>query len=110
MLEVEYNDGHQAILRMPEAAASNSNGEITQDLSLFPREIALLQWLEASDVALPTPRVLTMVHHSDDEPYTFAVIEKMSGDCVLNVFGAAPFDIKVSPATITYLAVARVRI
>ncbi|KAI1791881.1 hypothetical protein LXA43DRAFT_382845 [Ganoderma leucocontextum] len=95
VLEVEYDDGHQDILRMPEAA-SNSNGEIVQDLSLFIGEVALLQWLEVNVTALPIPRVLTVVHHSDGEPYTFAVIEKMPGDCLLNVFGGAPFDIKES--------------
>ncbi|KAM5530931.1 hypothetical protein V8D89_015376 [Ganoderma adspersum] len=77
-------------------AISNSTGESTQDLSLFIGEIALLQWLEAHDVALPIPRILAIVHQSDDEPYSFSIIEKLPGDCVLNAFGGAPFDIKES--------------
>ena len=97
MLELGYKDGHKSILRMP-VAVPNSNRESTQDLSLFTGEIALLQWLEAHDVALPIPRILTIVHQSDDEPYSFSVIEKLPGDCILNAFGGAPFDIKVSPA------------
>ena len=102
MLEIGYNDGHHDILRMPEAI-SDSRGEITQDLSLFTGEIALLQWLKVNVAALPIPRVLTVVHHSTDEPYTFAVMEKMTGDCLLNLFGDAPFEIKVSATTIAYL-------
>ncbi|PIL24598.1 hypothetical protein GSI_12482 [Ganoderma sinense ZZ0214-1] len=95
VLEVEYSDGHQAIVRMP-TATSNSDGDIVQDLSWFTREVALLQWLEANEVAIPVPRVLATVHGSESEPYTFSVIEKMSGDCILNVFGALSFDIKES--------------
>ena len=97
MLELGYKDGHKSILRMP-VAVQNSNGESIQDLSLFTGEIALLQWLEAHDVALPIPRIQTIVYQSDSEPYSFSVIEKLPGDCVLNAFGGAPFDIKVSPA------------
>ena len=107
MLEIEYNDGHHDILRMPEAI-SDSRGEITQDLSLFTGEIALLQWLEVNAVALPIPRVLTVVHHSNDEPYAFAVMEKTTGDCLLNLFGDAPFEIKVGVTTIAYLTLFRI--
>ncbi|KAI1791882.1 hypothetical protein LXA43DRAFT_382885 [Ganoderma leucocontextum] len=96
VLEVEYEDGQEDILRMPKAAAFGSNGEITQDLALFTREVGLLQWLKANVASLPVPRVLAVLRHSDSEPYTFALIEKMPGDCLMNVFGELPFDIKES--------------
>ncbi len=94
VLQVEYDDGHEDILRMPEAVTS-SNGETTQDLTLFTREVGLLQWLKASIASLPVPRVLAVVNPSDSQPYTFAVMEKLPGNCLMNVFGDLPFDIKV---------------
>lgn len=95
MLEIEYDDGHEDILRMPNAVTS-PEGETTQDLTLFNREIGLLRWLEANVASLPIPRLLAVIHSSDSEPYSFTVMEKLQGDCLMNVHGDLPFDVKVS--------------
>ena len=101
VLELEYEDGHEGILRMPRAVMS-SDGEIHQDVTLFTREIALLQWLKANVASLPIPRLLVVVHSSDVEPYSFSVMEKLQGDCLMNVFGDLPFDVKVSQCRLIF--------
>ncbi|RDX51309.1 hypothetical protein OH76DRAFT_323385 [Lentinus brumalis] len=83
---VELEDGRQEIVR---ALALDHGTE------LFECEVALLAWLSRL-THLPVPRIRCVVRRLADEPHTFAVMEKLPGDCLLNVFGGLSYADKES--------------
>ncbi|TFK86473.1 kinase-like protein [Polyporus arcularius HHB13444] len=91
VLEIELEDGRREIVRAPVQGQELSAW--SQDM--FESEVALLSWL-SERTSLPVPRIRCVVRRSECEPQTFAVMEKLPGDCLLNVFGDLPFSGKES--------------
>lgn len=83
MLEVETEDGRWEIVRAPK-----------QGLEMFKSEVALLAWLKRRSL-IPVPRLHCVVRQSPTESHTFAVMEKLPGDCLMNVFGGLSYEDKV---------------
>ncbi|KAI0695065.1 kinase-like domain-containing protein [Cerioporus squamosus] len=84
VLEVELEDGRREIVRVP-----------LQGVERFESEVALLAWLSRRS-PIPVPRLRCVVRRSTTELHTFAVMEKLPGNCLTNVFGRLSYDDKVS--------------
>ena len=83
VLEVEMEDSRREIVRAPK-----------QGLEMFESEVALLAWLKRRSL-VPVPRLCCVVRQSPTESHTFAVMEKLPGDCLMNVFGGLSYEDKV---------------
>ena len=70
------------------------NVYVARSLEKFHSEMGLLAWL-AQRTTIPVPRVRHLANASPGASCTFAVIEKMQGECLLNVHGQATFSAKV---------------
>ncbi|KAI0695053.1 hypothetical protein C8T65DRAFT_833279 [Cerioporus squamosus] len=86
VLEVGLADGRREIV----CAFMQAHGS-----ELFESEVALLAWLSRRTL-VPVPRLRCVVRRSVMEPHTFAVMEKLPGDCLMNVFGGLSYADKDS--------------
>ncbi|KAI0751935.1 phosphotransferase enzyme family-domain-containing protein [Daedaleopsis nitida] len=95
-LEVELEDGQQYIVRVPILPSSEKdNAYVARSLEKFNCEVALLAWL-TEETSLPVPHVYHVVCSSPDDSCTFAIVEKLPGRCLLNVYGGLPYSEKES--------------
>ncbi|TFK85291.1 kinase-like protein [Polyporus arcularius HHB13444] len=86
VLEVELENDRREIVRAPVPGRGTE---------MFEREVALLAWLSRRTL-VPVPRIRCVVLRSANEPHTFAVMEKLPGDCLMNVFGGLSYADKES--------------
>ncbi|RDX51276.1 hypothetical protein OH76DRAFT_1481564 [Lentinus brumalis] len=86
VLEVELEDGRREIIR---ALVQGHDSE------MFESEVALLAWLSRRTL-VPVPRLHCVVPRSMTEPDTFAIMQKLPGDCLMNVFGGLSYPDKES--------------
>lgn len=95
-LEIELEGGEQAIVRMPVLHASDDAASIyvSRSPEKFDSEIGLMGWL-AQRTTLPVPRILHLVRSVSEETRPLAVLEKLPGHCLLNVYGGLPLASKV---------------
>ena len=91
MLEVELEDGRREIVRAP----IHQDPSTTWSPNMLESEVALLGWL-SERTTLPVPRLRCVVRPSMSEPWTFAVMEKLPGDCLMNTFGDLSLSTKAS--------------
>ena len=84
VLEVEMEDGRREIVRAPK-----------QGLEMFESEVALLAWHKRRSL-VPVSPLHCVVRRSATESHTFSVMEKMPGDCLMNVFGGLSYEDKVN--------------
>ncbi len=96
-LEIELEGGEQGIVRMPillDASDDAASIYISRSMEKFDSEIGLMGWL-AERTALPVPRIRHLVRSVSEDPRPLAVIEKLPGHCLLNVYGSMPLASKV---------------
>ncbi|RPD52968.1 hypothetical protein L226DRAFT_511093 [Lentinus tigrinus ALCF2SS1-7] len=86
VLEVELEDGRREIVRAPIGA---------REILLFESEVALIEWL-SQRTTIPVPRIRCVVRPDTAELRSFAVMEKLQGECLMNVFGGLSFADKES--------------
>ncbi|KAI0808352.1 hypothetical protein C8Q74DRAFT_131080 [Fomes fomentarius] len=93
-LEIELEGGEQAIIRMPVFQSSDDTTSVyvSRSPEKFDSEIGLMGWL-AQRTTLPVPRIRRLVC-VPEESQPLAVIEKLPGDCLLNVYGGLPLASK----------------
>ncbi|RPD53357.1 kinase-like protein [Lentinus tigrinus ALCF2SS1-7] len=96
VLEVELEDDQRVIVRVPPEPSPTPTAESAACYpATFESEAALLVWLHER-TSLPVPRVHVVIHRSEEEPNTFLIMEKIRGDCLMNVYGGLPYVLKES--------------
>ena len=88
MLEVVLDDGRNDIVHAAITPSAEEDGEdaVKYHRETFESETALLVWLKTY-TEIPVPEVRHVVRRSDDEPYAFAVLEKLPGEPI-GIFGS----------------------
>ena len=61
----------------------------------FESEVGVMQWLKEHS-SIPAPRIYHVGRGSTAGQATFVAMERMPGECVLNVFGDLSYAVKVS--------------
>ena len=74
-------------------AEPSENGEYAR--KRFESEVGVMQWLKEHS-SIPVPRIYHFERRFMAGQATFVAMERMPGECVLNVFGNLSYAVKVS--------------
>ena len=61
----------------------------------FEGEVGVMQWLKERS-SIPVPEIYNVTRGSTAGQATFVAMERIPGECVLNVFGNLTYPVKVS--------------